>query len=144
MRFYLDPSTASAFRRCFMRPMVQTKFPKSYVPQLRSAWVDSTKPFIDGDFCVNAPKFTRWLSKALVKAGAGHTYLSAFATLANKLSKLEARSAVDRLGDLMRPDQAEDIRDQHLSVRQKLLRQRARKDDDEDEALTTLVEDAQD
>ena len=141
MRFYLDPSTASAFRRCFVRPMVQTKFPKAHRTTLREAWVDGPSPYIDGAVCEDKPKFAAWLARRLITASRNHTFANAFRDLSRKVDALRDRSIVDRLGDLAREgEQSEKIVNRSLTVRQKALRHKeVDEEDDQAQALDHLL-----
>ena len=100
MRFYLDDETARWFRRTFMRPMKQSKFPQSYVPLLTASWRD---PHLDLTQTGRNSAFVRWLAKHLRRCSYSQGFRESFKALADKIEALSERSAIDRLADIVDP-----------------------------------------
>jgi hypothetical protein len=120
VRFYLDETTATAFRRSFLRAVVQARWPDGYAERVNSAFFDGRSPFVDLDRCASDPVFAEWFARLIVSSGSGHRHYRAFKALADALTDHAQRSAVDRLADIVDPPP-----DMVVEVTGKTPRQRA-------------------
>lgn len=100
MRFYLDAETATWFRRVFLSPVKQTRFPKTYVPLLKTTWQDQP-PHLDFTKTRRNGRFVKWVARRLRREGSGKAFGQGFRALADRIDEFSERGVIDLLGDLV-------------------------------------------